>query len=109
MARQKNVLGAALGLAAAGLLVAGMFAKPTVSVAMPPFAQAYGVACSACHTQVPLLNANGRYIQRTGYASLDRAVLARALPVWIDASVQYDSSAGTGVPLGPGQPNVPKY
>ena len=108
MARQKYVLGA-LGVAAAGLLVAGLFAKPTQSVAMPTFAQAYGLPCSACHTQVPLLNANGRYIQRTGYASLDRTVLARALPVWIDASTNYDSSGGTNVPLGPGQPNVPKY
>src|SRR5664279_5142417 len=108
MARQKYLLGA-LGAAAAGLLVAGLLAKPTASVAMPTFAQAYGVPCSACHTQVPLLNANGRYIQRTGYGSLDRQVLARSLPVWIDASTNYDSSAGTGVPLGPGQPNVPKY
>ena len=108
MARRKYLLGA-LGAAAVAFLVTGLLAKPAPSVAMPPFAQAYGLPCSACHTQVPLLNANGRYIQRTGYASLDRQVLARALPIWLDASTGYDSSAGTGVTLGPGQPNVPKY
>lgn len=95
MLRHKYVLGA-LGLAGVGALIAALFAAPSASVAMPPFAQAYGLPCSACHTQVPLLNANGRYIQRTGYASLDRQVLARALPVWIDASTTYDSSIQSG-------------
>jgi hypothetical protein len=94
MGRRKCILGA-LGTAV-GLLVAGMFASPTTSVAMPPFAQAYGVSCSRCHTQVPLLNSYGRYIQRTGYASLDRTVLARAFPIWLDESLQYDSTAGAG-------------
>lgn len=59
--------------------------------AMPPFAQAYGVPCSLCHTQVPGLNAYGRYVQRTGYASLDAHVLARALPIWIGENTWYDS------------------
>lgn len=59
--------------------------------AMPPFAQAYGVSCSLCHTQVPGLNAYGRYVQRTGYASLDPQVLRRALPVWIGENASYDS------------------
>ncbi|HEY9086152.1 MAG TPA: hypothetical protein VIN40_09520 [Candidatus Tyrphobacter sp.] len=59
--------------------------------AMPPFAQAYGVSCSLCHTQVPALNAYGRYVQRTGYASLDPQVLQRALPVWIGENTSYDS------------------
>lgn len=95
MARHTYVL-AALGLAAMGGLVGALFAAPKPSVAMPPFAQAYGVACSACHTQVPLLNAYGRYVQRTGYASLDRQVLARAQPIWLDESMQYDSTAGAG-------------
>jgi hypothetical protein len=95
MARQKYVLGA-LGVAAAGFLVAGMFAKPTLTAAMPNFAQAYGVSCSTCHTQVPLLNAYGRYVQRTGYASLDRTVLARALPIWLGENVNYDSSQQPG-------------
>jgi hypothetical protein len=97
MPRHKYVFGA-LGAAAAGFLIAGMFAAPTASVAMPTFAQAYGVACSTCHTQVPLLNAYGRYVQRTGYASLDRTVLSKALPVWIDASANYDSSNASGTP-----------
>lgn len=63
---------------------------------MPTFAQAYGVSCSTCHTQVPLLNAYGRYAQRTAYASLDRAVLARAIPAWIGESANYSSTAGSG-------------
>jgi hypothetical protein len=95
MARPKYVLGA-LGAAAAGFLIAGMFAKPTLTNAMPNFAQAYGVSCSTCHTQVPLLNAYGRYVQRTGYASLDRTVLTRALPLWVGEQVNYDSSQQPG-------------
>ena len=95
MARQKYAIGV-LGIAAAGFLIAGMFAKPTISVAMPNFAQAYGVSCSTCHTQVPLLNAYGRYVQRTGYGSLDRGVLARALPIWVGEQVNYDSSQTPG-------------
>jgi hypothetical protein len=59
--------------------------------AMPPFAQAYGVPCSLCHTQVPGLNAYGRYVQRSGYASLDPHVLARALPIWLGENTWYDS------------------
>ena len=82
------------------LLTGGMALKPKTARAMPTFAQAYGLQCSACHTQVPLLNAYGRYLQRTGYASLDRKVLARALPLWIGEAANYDSTngAGTGVP-----------
>ncbi len=79
-----------------GLVVASMFTAPRPSQAMPTFAQAYGVSCSTCHTQVPLLNAYGRYIQRTGYTPLDRAVLTRALPAWIGESANYDSTAGSG-------------
>jgi hypothetical protein len=61
------------------------------AVAMPPFAQAYGMKCNVCHTQVPTLNAYGRYVQRTGYASLDYHVLHRSTPFWIGESANYDS------------------
>ncbi len=61
---------------------------------MPVFAQAYGVKCSVCHTQVPALNTYGRYVQRTGYASLDPKVLRRAFPLWFGEAVTYDSLAG---------------
>ena len=91
-----------LAACATAALVPGMFAAPKPSQAMPTFAQAYGVKCSTCHTMVPLLNAYGRYVQRTGYASLDRDTLNRALPVWIDESMAYDSSAGAGT-------GVPRY
>ncbi len=56
---------------------------------MPNFAQAYGVQCSVCHTQVPALNAYGRYIQRTGYAALNPHVLKKEYPLWIDYSTTY--------------------
>lgn len=59
--------------------------------AMPPFAQAYGVDCSVCHTQVPALNAYGRFVQRTGYASLDPHVLKRSIPVWVGENTSYDT------------------
>jgi len=78
------------------LLIPAALEVPRPSEAMPPFAQAYGLKCSTCHTMVPLLNAYGRYIQRTGYASLDRSVLARAVPLWIGESLNYNSTAGAG-------------
>lgn len=59
--------------------------------AMPPFAQAYGMNCDVCHTAVPGLNAYGRYVQRTGYASLDPATIHRADPIWIGETAFYDS------------------
>jgi hypothetical protein len=76
-------------IAAAAVLLAAMAAGSRGAVAMPNFAQAYGVQCSLCHTQVPALNAYGRYVQRTGYAALDPHVLKREYPVWIDAAASY--------------------
>lgn len=63
------------------------------AVAMPPFAQAYGVNCSVCHTMVPALNAYGRYIQRTNYAGLSHEQLRQQLPFWI---AQTESGKSTG-------------
>ncbi len=81
------------------ILIGGMFAAPRQSEAMPTFAQATGLQCSACHTIVPLLNAYGRYVQRTGYSALDHDQMKRVLPVWIGESVNFDASAtpDTGV------------
>lgn len=62
---------------------------------MPVFAQAYGVKCSVCHTQVPALNAYGRYVQRTGYGALNPKVLRRAFPLWFGEAVTYDSLASS--------------
>lgn len=59
--------------------------------AMPNFAQAYGMNCEVCHTAVPALNAYGRYVQRTGYASLDPATIHRAMPLWLGETFFYDS------------------
>jgi len=58
---------------------------------MPVFAQAYGENCEVCHTAVPALNAYGRYVQRTGYASLDPSTIHRAYPVWFSEIPYYDS------------------
>jgi|SRR5579872_610631 len=86
---------AALGV---GLVISGLHAKP--SEAMPPFAQAYGVQCSACHTVVPALNAYGRYVQRTAYASLKPEVLRDTFPVWVGEQINGDST-GAGDPSHP--------
>lgn len=76
----------------AALIVWAVVAAPrTPTQAMPNFAQAYGVDCNTCHTQVPMLNAYGRYIQRTGYATLDPAAMKRAVPIWIGEQTAYDT------------------
>lgn len=67
---------------------------PNKAQAMPMFAKAYGVQCSTCHTIVPALNAYGRYVQRTGYASLNRRVLATVFPIWYGEQVNGDSTGG---------------
>ncbi len=97
---RRHVIPWLIAFAALAAFVQVMIVAPKPTLAMPPFAQAYGLQCSACHTMVPLLNAYGRYVQRTGYASLDRQVLKRAQPVWLGEAVTYDSTlgAGTGTP-----------
>ncbi len=83
------------GVTSAIFLTAALaFMAPTRATAMPIFAKAYGLECSACHTLVPGLNAYGRYIQRTGYASLDRDVLKDHLPFWLGEQINGDSTGG---------------
>lgn len=77
----------ALGIMAVLALFCG-----TAAQAMPNFAKAYGVKCSTCHTLVPALNAYGRYVQRTGYASLNRDVIKTVIPVWIGEQINGDST-----------------
>ena len=81
---------------ALAFLLANMIFAPRIANAMPEFAQATGLQCSACHTMVPLLNAYGRYVQRTGYAAIERASLNKTFPLWIGESVNTDSTAGAG-------------
>ncbi len=50
-----------------------VFAACKPALAMPNFAQAYGIPCSYCHIQIPALNAYGRWVQRTGYAGSESA------------------------------------
>ena len=65
------------------------------AMATPVFAQAYGLSCSACHTQMPMLNAFGRYIQRTGYAALNPKTLSHAVPIFLfDAGTTYTHQSG---------------
>jgi hypothetical protein len=78
------------------LLLASIFFLPKESQAMPEFAQATGLKCSACHTMVPLLNAYGRYVQRTGYSAIPREQLDKTFPIWIEEAMNYDSAAGAG-------------
>lgn len=87
-----------LGLVLVALaFVASAALAPRVAVkvaAMPVFAQAYGLDCKACHTEVPSLNAYGRYVQRTMYAGLDPSAYKKEIPFWMGETVAY-SSAGT--------------
>jgi len=83
----------ALALAAAIALAS--FAGRDRATATPVFAQAYGLGCTACHAQVPVLNAFGRYIQRTGYAALSPQALKHALPVFLfDTGTTYTHQSG---------------
>ncbi|HYK53451.1 MAG TPA: hypothetical protein VEV38_07970 [Candidatus Eremiobacteraceae bacterium] len=68
--------------------------------AMPPFAQAYGEDCSTCHTAVPALNAYGRYVQRTGYSSLDPSTIHHAIPIWLGENPTYDSKGAPHIVTG---------
>ena len=78
-------VGALLGLAL-------LLLWPRPASALPTFAQAYGIDCSACHTMVPALNAYGRYIQSTAFGALDPAVLKRVIPIVVRESVSYRST-----------------
>jgi hypothetical protein len=81
-------------LGAAFAFVGLLAAQSGKADAMPIFAKAYGVQCSTCHTVVPALNAYGRYVQRTGYASLNREVLRTVPPVWFGEQFNGDSTGG---------------
>jgi hypothetical protein len=79
--------------------------------ATPVFAQAYGLNCTACHTQMPVLNSFGRYIQRTGYAAMDRKTLTHAVPGFLfDLGTSYTHQSGqpasAGRITGPGNTTV---
>ncbi len=87
-------------LIASVLVLAWMIEAVRPTSAMPNFAQAYGMDCQVCHSIVPALNAYGRYVQRTGYASLDAKTIERADPIWIGENPTYDSSAGPNLQWG---------
>ncbi len=74
-------------------MMISMAAGPQVASAMPTFAQAYGMKCEVCHTQVPTLNAYGRYLQRTGYAPLDTHTLRKESPFWIGETATYSHNS----------------
>jgi|GEM_PF-6543162 len=81
------------------------------AMATPVFAQAYGLSCTACHTQMPVLNSFGRYIQRTGYYAMNRKTLSHAVPVFVfDLGTAYTHQAGqppaSGRITGPGNTTV---
>ncbi len=83
----------ALGIALMSVLV--LCVGRERALATPVFAQAYGLSCTVCHTQMPVLNAFGRYIQRTGYAAMDRKTLSHAVPVFLfDLGTAYTHQGG---------------
>lgn len=89
---RSRIVNIALVASAIIAVFTGLRARP--SEALPVFAKEYGgVDCSVCHVSaaVPLLNAYGRYIQRTGYAALDRKMLEKTFPVSIAEEAMYDS------------------
>jgi len=63
------------------------------AAALPTFAQAYHMDCSACHTMVPALNAYGRFVQSTAYGALDASVMKKVIPIVVRESVSYRSTA----------------
>jgi hypothetical protein len=67
---------------------------PAPVSAMPNFAQATGLECSACHLSVPGLNAKGRLVQRTAFAALDSQQLEHAVPIWLSEQTTYATDAG---------------
>ena len=82
-------------LALAIILVAAAAFAPhaaTQVAAMPTFAQALGVDCKTCHTEVPSLNSYGRYIQRTMYAAIDPTVYKSEFPIWVGWVPTYSST-----------------
>lgn len=80
---------------ALGVLAAiALYSRP--AQALPTFAKAYGVQCSACHTFPPQLNAYGRYIQRTGYAALSRDLVKSVAPVTLSEEPTLDTGTGSG-------------
>ena len=88
----RRILGATLVIAIVVASV-GLVGKP--SLALPTFAKAYGMNCDVCHTTVPQLNSYGRYVQRTGYAALDRGVVGQQLPLTLAESANSDSRSTT--------------
>ncbi len=76
------------------IAAAAFLAAASPAAAMPNFAQAYGLDCKACHTEVPALNSYGRYVQRTQYSALEGATVDKALPIWVGESVTFDSTSG---------------
>lgn len=78
------------------VMILGALVAPRPALALPTFAKAYGISCSVCHTIPPQLNSYGRYIQRTGYAALDRGLLKDKTPVTFSEQPTVDTSSGSG-------------
>jgi hypothetical protein len=78
-------------LSVAAVALCGMALSTARASALPTFAKAYGVQCSVCHTVPPQLNAYGRYVQRTGYAALERSLVNTVVPLTVAEEGTYDS------------------
>jgi hypothetical protein len=79
--------------ATAFFIAGAVVAAPAAVSAMPNFAQATGLDCSACHLSVPGLRATGRYMQRSAFTMIPPKILERALPIWFSEQATYDTQA----------------
>lgn len=87
---------------ALALLATALFAPHAAkeAAAMPTLAQAYGLDCKVCHTEVPSLNAYGRYVQRTMYAALDPSGYKKEIPFWMGETIAYSSTSAPPIQAG---------
>ena len=94
-ARSRGTVRATVLIVGAALAIAFVIESVRPTQAMPPFAQAYGMNCEVCHSNVPALNEYGRYVQRTGYASLDPGVIHTVNPFWVGEAASWDTQSAT--------------
>jgi hypothetical protein len=88
------------GLLSVAALFAGLIFAQKHADAHPTFAQALRVDCKVCHTEVPALNAYGRYVARTWYTAIPPSALRGTFPVYAEAETTYDSQAQPYVQYG---------
>ncbi|HEY0615495.1 MAG TPA: hypothetical protein VGC96_12665, partial [Candidatus Elarobacter sp.] len=82
-----------LRAAAVGAVAALALFAPRPAAAIPVFAHRYGLACQACHTEVPHLTPLGERFAADGYR-LGALAPKPAFPVAVKVELAYSSAAG---------------